>query len=309
MKKIFAIVVAAAVLSGCATTVTIKRLAPAQYDITGIKSVGFDTFDTRLNSLKNSGEMVTAALEASLEKNGFFTVSPRLNSGEEPIAQIRGKKILRLDAPLDVDAEIRGEVTTCHVDKQRSKKRVERQVKKDDKTVMEVGYEPYVIKHATLSFSLEVKNRRTGNIIGQDTFKGIEDKDAQGESNISFLPSDDTMLNNVMSELANRFVDNIAPHPVAYKVTLEKVKLCNDANKQAKKGDWDNARLCWEGSIEPQALYNIGVGYEVFAHYDKALEYFSKAAQHQNNALYVKAMTRAKSLLDQQNRLKKQLGR
>lgn len=323
----FFIIVLLLTAAACAPTVKVKRWESAKYDIKGIRKVGFTNFNTRLGAEAKASYVIPTALESALAKNGYFEISPRVDSFVEPLVKFDPppKDMLVIGKP-NADAVVKGEVTAYYVDAKSDTRKVEREETTGTRSeiyyengvqktrdvpikVKKVYHEPYLKKRALIDFSVDVINLKTNKSIGHGRFKDEKTVDAQGQGSVERIEGNDNMLSDVLEKLSRLFVMEMAPHQMEYGVEIKKIDQCEQAHKQVKGGDWDSALACWRGMDPPsaEAWYNVGVYYESVGDYKGAYDYYRRALQMKNDDFFVKAAGRANAYQKDAERLGEQV--
>ena len=335
MKKSFHfifLIILVFTLSSCAKSVTISRMAPAKYHISGIDTVAFTPFTYRTTYHKKGQNIIPGILEKSLKKDGFFDVEDlpvkvRLDMDED----LGLESVLQSARSEGIDAIITGMVMAYQMTSDQKEIMVEkevetgqyrieryeengqvkvRKVKATEKREVSV---PSMQLAAEVSFYLDIYDTASGKRLDHDYYTKIGSKKAEGEEEIRKLPSEEVMLRGVTEELANKFVLRMTPHRVTEKLYFKDEKPCKEGVKLAKKDDWAGAVAMWNAILSGDssctcALYNLGLAREVEKDYDGAYDFYKRAfSKDPDEKLYANAQSRTKKKKSQARKLEKQM--
>ena len=120
-------------------------------------------------------------------------------------------------------------------------------------------------------------------------------------------------------EGGNMYADRIAPEPITYVREFYGTKTGYPAMKNAKRkvraNDWDGAVAIWQNllkinnrKLQGRACYNIAVACEAKGDLDGALEWAKKAAEQYNNKMAFAYINKLNYRIDNEIRVKQQLG-
>lgn len=124
------------------------------------------------------------------------------------------------------------------------------------------------------------------------------------------LPEDE-ILNDLMGEVVDAFVTQIAPHYEMVTRTLEEDGgLVKMGVEYAQNGLWKKARVAWKEAIrlspdDDLAHYNLGVAYEVQGELRLAAEEYEKALSIKPREPYMRALVNVRELIKEQERYEK----
>lgn len=316
----------------CATTVKIKRIVPAKYDISGVTSIAvMSPFSYETTYHHKGSNPIPDAIEAALEKNGFFEVqeikgiyglnmderhdkSTIINAGKRAgVDTVISGKVMAYQVTLDrkeipVEKDEETWISEPYIDAAGNKKYRTRPVK-----TKRTFYETALTKAAEVSFWADMVDVGTGKVLGHEYFTRIGEEKAQGDTEIRNMTSGDKMLLGVTKTLANDFVLAMTPHEITEKIAFKKDKECKPGVKRAKKGEWSEAVFQWQqvlsgNSSSECALYNLGLAEESVGNNEKALEFYKKALyMDPQEKLYLRAISRIQSKIKDQKKLKEQM--
>lgn len=124
------------------------------------------------------------------------------------------------------------------------------------------------------------------------------------------LPEWEGSVSDLVNKLSNKLVNQIAPHYVEVEKEIRNgnSQLMKDALEMSKKELWANAIETWQivlskdelKSDHENALYNLGMYYEISGNLDLASDYYNKVYQITRNSSY-------NSLLNQVNQRKSEI--
>jgi tetratricopeptide (TPR) repeat protein len=177
----------------------------------------------------------------------------------------------------------------------------------------EIEYVPHARREAQVGFRIGVIGMADGKFIGQDEFADGRRINAEGDSEIHGMPGEQTMLDEMLEKLSTRFVNCMTPHEVTEYIKMQSDKSSKEAIKLARAGKWDESIAMLEDvtNAEPSnavVLYNLGIANEHEGRLEKAREYYREAMKLSNKPLYNEAWVRVHDIIQQNEKLKKQLG-
>ncbi len=337
MKPIKLLVCLAIVTSllACATgRVAVQRIAPAKYDIVGIKKVGLLNFYPNDPSFTNGAIVLTTIVEQKLIENGFLDVTPRINKYEGAPIQtspvILPDFLAKVGKAAGVDALIFGIVNYYGSNTVHGKKKIEEEVStgryRTERYVEDgvtktrqveikekkVHYEPIAERSAGVKAKLYALRVENAKYIGRDDLSEGKSITAEGQGEIDDLPLEQYMLSEATDRLADRFAANITPHEVTEFIKLKSHKTCKEGVKLAKAGDWQGAIDAWDEELKNNpnndiAMYNLGIAYEYQREHQRAREYYRDAMRISNKPLYNEAWVRIHDIIQQNEKLDRQL--
>ncbi len=296
-------------LTGCATTkVKFQRLNKAHRDIRGVKRVAVLEFRS-YGGRTESGSAASDLLISGLVEPGFYEIVERQRIDavvQEHKFNLSGmvsdSTIRKMGRILGVDAVIFGTVSGYDVESRRGYTTTAGYYDKKSGVYVPPKKRFYTIKSGSVAVSYRMINIETGRVIAAKSFReNFSQKRYDGAFFMSRLPSDDSILNDLLEKVTSRFVNEISPHYVSKKRKLEKGKGSFHTKygvRLAKTGMWDAAIGEWQKALEKDpknawAHNNLGIAYEKRGEVAKARREYQKA-----NKLNPKEKEYKKSLVD-----------
>lgn len=315
--------------TGCATLkISVKRMAPAKFDITGINKVGIMNYGSEQSSYEAFAKVLTSTIETKLIAQNFFHSVTRINRTSGPV--IMPQHIADIGKEERVDLVIFGVVESYGSSTRHDTKKVEeevhtgiyrteyyvdngvqrsRQVEIIEKKIKHV---PTAERRAALSFKSYALRPIDEKYVGKDLLQDSRRVRAEGDSDIRSMPSEQSMLNDLTARLTDIFITHVTPHEVTEVIKLKGNGKCKDGMKLAKAGDWEGAMDSWQNILNSNpnddlANYDLGVANEYFKNYEQAREYYREAMRISNKSLYNEAWVRVHDIIQQNEKLKKQM--
>lgn len=323
------------VWGGCASTVPIRVLKPAEVDMAGIKKVAV----TDLHG--PSGGTVAYQLSSALMENEYYTVVERAQ-----LAQVMQEHQLDVSGVVDpssaqelgkllgVDGLIFGEVSANFDPDEKGTEKVEKSVwtgeyeKDKDGNIIEEKLlfgikqkkkqyrtqlvdQDYLVRRGSVSVNFKVVNVATGQIMAVRSEVQSYRKKAQGPGEIAGIPSTQEIIDSLAQTAVQSFVKRIAPHYVTDRKEFEKGDdRTQVAIQYGQNGLWDRAQKNFEDVVQSsgtaEAYYNLGIAYEAQGMYDKAEEAYTAATDRKPKDLYMKALSNIKRLKADRDKLGQQ---
>jgi tetratricopeptide (TPR) repeat protein len=316
----YALVFAAAALwTGCSTSVRLKIQRAPELNLPGVKSLRLDPFsvsgDLNLNLVNSSnsmlGSLVNAAagagatklgeskhpalqadhlqgLQSALFKNGFYEVND--GKGGKPIDAV-------VTGTVYYEVEDEGET----------------QSEKDSDGKVQTWFEMHRKAAVTIRFNVA---RASGEMIGTSEAKGMASettKDKTENDARNHVTPWEKVVRAAILNAQEPTVQKIAPYFVYERRTFEKGKSAGikAGNKAAKDGQWDEAVSAWKsagasGDLADQiaSVYNLGIYHESQGDLPSALAKFEEAKQLSGKPKYDKDIRRTRGLIDDAQKIK-----
>ncbi|MFC1888931.1 SH3 domain-containing protein [Thermodesulfobacteriota bacterium] len=104
------------------------------------------------------------------------------------------------------------------------------------------------------------------------------------------------IIGGLTSNCVHGLVNKFTPHYEIFTIKLKKHKTIKDANKIAKKGDYDFAMAKYldaykNDEYNSQAIYNIALLHDLHGNYDQAMTFYQKAENIATDDAYISAMS------------------
>jgi curli biogenesis system outer membrane secretion channel CsgG len=280
-------------LFGCATTkVRFERLNKARRDIRGLRRLAVLDFQS-YGGRPESGRAASDLLVSGLLGPEFYEIIERQRI-DDIIAEhkfnlsgmVSDTTVRKMGQLLGVDAVICGTVTGYKVENQRGYTTTPGRYDKETGVYAPPQKRYYTIKSGNVAVSYRMINIETGQIIAAKSNSQSYSK-KRYDNALFRLPSDDTILNDLLKKVTAQFVAEISPHYVNKKRKLEKGKKSYHTKQgvhYAKLGLWDAAAGEWQKAIEkdPQDAWahnNLGITYEKQGEINKAKREYQKASE------------------------------
>ncbi|MBU4129014.1 tetratricopeptide repeat protein [bacterium] len=281
-------------LVGCATAkVKFQRLDRAYRDIRGVKRVAvldFQSYGGRLES----GRAASDLLISGLLEPGFYEIVERSRIDEvvqehrfNLSGMVSDSTIRKMGEILGVDAVIFGTVSGYDVETSRGQTlATPGYFDKERGIYVPPTYRNYTIKSGNVAVNYRMIDIETGRVIAAKSIS--RDFSKKRYDNAFFrLPSDDSILNDLLKKVTSQFVAEISPHYTLQSRKLEKGKRNEGIKKGvklAKKGLWDEAIEEWRyvAEKEPQNAWvhnNLGIAYEKKGDFAQARKEYKKAIE------------------------------
>jgi curli biogenesis system outer membrane secretion channel CsgG len=189
------------------------------------------------------------------------------------------------------------------------------------KETVKVRYKQYrVYRDVTVTLNFRIFSTETGEIIASNTITGSSSAYGSKEQPLSYfktredakmrqmelearqqLPHWKTMVDDVVDRLCRKITEQIAPHYVTVKRSLEKGKSdeMKMSIKYTTRGLWEDAKQIWEKIINTPghrdrvaAMYNLGIYYEAIDKLDEAENLFDQCFKLTGKNKYLDARAR-----------------
>ena len=328
-------------LSGCGPTkVPINVLKPAEVDMIGIKKIAIAEFTGE----ENSGSLAANLLTSKLMTTQHYEILER-EKLEKVVEEhqlsmsglINEDEAKQLGQFLGVDGLIFGGVSTYRVEPdERGIEKVTKKVWtgeyerdkngniKTEKTLLGIKVkkkiykevlvdEPYRIRRGSVTANLRIVNVETGQLVYSEAISRSYNSGKVLDSSSRTLPPKENILTNLMNQVLDIFVKQIAPHYITAYKAIEGGEGDIDVGKKfAKNGLWPEAQQAWLRAIKNNpnstaALYNLGLAYEVEGKLDVAEKYYEKASALNPKDLYLKAISNIRKAKAEKERLRRQM--
>lgn len=287
-----------------------------------------------------TGAEVASKLIAALVNNGYYQVVER-----QRLRQIMQEQKLALSGVVDESTAVQvgellgieallvgnGNYTVTDKGEWRTYKK---KIRRNKKTI-EVPFKGYfVTREVNVTLNFRIISTETGEVIASNTVKGTTRVTHSQEQPLSYFKSNEmkklrqmeletrqglthwkTLVDNVVDKLCRDIVNQIAPHYVVVKRTLEKGKSkeMKMALEYSKRGLWEDAKKIWESiSNQPShhdkiaAMYNLAIYYEAVDELDKAEQLYDQCFKATGKKKYLDARARVVKRKKELEKLKEQ---
>ena len=315
-------------LFGCTLPHSVKysKIMPPDLEIEGVRKVAVADFD----GLHQSGRIIASKVATGIVDTGYYRMFEREKLDEILSEHELYKKDIGIDAATTkqlklhgVDALIFGVVDDYNIEDQRGTSKVERKVGtgkyrkveyKDAKTgetkyreeeiIKTVLWDrPYIMRQGSVGVTFRMSNISSGEIVAVEAMTAnFSERAWEDEVHLNFQ-SKDAILDDLASEVVQRFLDKIQPHLVDSFVNLESTG--GDHNKlgisYAKNGLWDKALSEFEIAAnseeqnEPSAYYNLAMVYFVLGEHGKAEKLVEQAIAIKPKQQYIQALAKIRN--------------
>jgi hypothetical protein len=329
----------AGLIVSCAmqSAVTVDVLKPAAISLPGIRKIAI----ADLKGPEMSGAQIASLVQSGLMQVQYFEVIER-----DKLAQVLDEQKLgqagivnestakQVGQMLGVDALIFGEVTSFRVEPDETgTEKVSRQegtgkyemvdekniftgkTRKVRKEIMRTALvdQPYKIRRGSVGVSFRVVDVESGKLLAvkSDTRSYNSGKVVDGGDQT--LKPEGDILNDLSGDLAQKFVQMIAPHRVSERRVIEPGSgKIQEGKKFAQAGLWPEAAEAWKAAVDlmpknPTAFYDLGLASEVQGNLDEAERLFKKATSLQQKKLYIDALSRIRIEKEEKAKLQEQL--
>lgn len=339
MKKFYIGLVGTFLFFFCSTqsTIWVERIKPATFYMPGVRKIAIVDF----KGPEQSGSHIASLLQSKLMETEHFDILER-----DRLAKILDEQKLsmtgmmneatasKIGKLLGVDALVFGEVTMYQVEPDEigsekvekkegtgkyewveekniftgKKQKVKREIMR---TVWVDQY--YRIRRGTVAVNFRVVDVETGKLLVAHSDSKSYSSGKVVEGSYRELKPAGEILQDLSSQLVEKFVRMISPHKVSERRILESGSgKIYEGKKFAQAGLWDEAIACWKEAIQkmpkvPAGYYNLGIAYEVKGDLDKAETLFKKAASLNQKKLYMDALVRIRQEKEEAIKLKDQL--
>lgn len=270
MKKnsLFSIMIATVILfSSCATTVSVKKIQPANFDIKNAKSIAILPFETSEPSSLNFSDNINLFLgildaivsyDSAINEQKYIAsyLEDRIADGiieSNHFQLIDGRAVksaLSKGLPSPADIYIVGYIHNFESD-------IDKDYEKDEEDgEVEVSYQ----REVSYKISYQVINAKNHTVLGNDQeyISGY----SSSASQLYNLESAFDITQYKLDSLARRIIYNIQPHTVSMSYTLLKDKSdileMELANEYAKNGNLQGAKETFLEVYEETGLFEAG---------------------------------------------------
>lgn len=301
---------------GCGAKVKAHRIAPAKFNIAGIKVLAVADFESDYSNWRMAGPSISDMVKHEIEKSDFYSKVVRAT---EMSLSPSNADLSRLERKEGASGVLTGAVRRARVNSyrdyrkeqtevrtgryryetywdgsQQKKRRVEIVEKKTDLI-------PVVRKSAELRVEVALVDVATGLRLDGGSYRARDSESEEGYR-IDSMISDSDMMRGLAQKVSSRIAHDASPHPVTYNIGLETGGGCKEGVKLAQKGEWDAAAGFWKSLVDSNpdnhaALYNLGVAAEVAKDYTAAERYYMGALDIKDKGRYRKALERAGMLI------------
>jgi len=292
-KLLIGLLILAFFLMGCATAkVKFQRLDRAYRDIRGIRRIAILDFQS-YGGRPESGRASSDLLISSLLEPGFYEIVERSRIDEvvqehrfNLSGMVSDSTVKKMGRILGVDAVIFGTVSGYKVESRRGYTTIAGYYNKKTGVYVPPKKNYYTMKSGNVAVSYRMINIETGKVIAAKSIS--KDFNKKRYDNAFFrLPSDDSILNDLLKKVTSRFVNEISPHYVSKKRKLEKGKgsfHTKQGVRFAKMGMWEAAIGEWQKALEKDpknawAHNNLGIVYEKRGEVAEARREYQKAGE------------------------------
>ncbi len=316
-------------LNGCAlpTNVHYSRLMPAEMEIKGINKLAVADFDGQ----ERSGRLIASKVAVGIVDSGHYRLFEREKLNEilaEHDLYKMGEGIdrsttqqLKLNG---VDALIFGVVDAYSIDDYEGTAKEEkkvatgryRKVEYKDKDSGETKYKeeeiiktvlwdrPYIQRQGTVGVTFRMINISTGEVMAVEAMTENYSERAWVDEMHKKLPSKDAILDDLASEVVERFLAKIQPHWVSDQVAFESTGAGHSklGISYAENGLWDKALAEFEAAAqsekeqkESSTYYNLSMIHFILGDFQKAEDYIEQAIAMNPKQMYIKALARIRS--------------
>lgn len=315
-----------ALLTGCATTVTVTRMKPAEVSLPGIRQIAVAGVTGRDGDQLSS--LITQRLFDSkryevLEREAMDKVMREINKSVDALFTADG---LDLGQLLPASALVVGRVQTADVNESVNRERSTcTKTEGTGDKARRVSYVCIQITRtvvATYEADLRVIDTSRGKLLATRRFRHKDSAATRGTDEEPEPIDGEGMLNVAREKVADEFLRMVAPYPVQ-----EKVKLYTDSklpelamgNGFAQQAEWQKAQEYYvkavaRGDADPtlkpktksQAHYALGVALAFTGDYDAGAAELDKAYGLNPDAAYIEMMARVKQFKSEAAELEKQ---
>lgn len=303
-------------LWGCGAKVKAHRMAPAKFNIAGIKVLAVADFESDYSNWRMAGPSISDMVKHEIEKSDFY--SKVVRATEMPLSPSNAD-LSRLERKEGASGVLTGAVRRARVNSYRDFRKEQTEVrtgryryetywtgsqhKKRRVEIVEKKTEliPVVRKSAELRVEVALVDVATGLRLDGGSYRERDSESEEGYR-IDSMISDSDMMRGLAQKVSSRIAHDASPHPVTDTIGLETGGGCKEGVKLAQKGEWDAAVDSWKSLVDSDpdnhaALYNLGVAAEVAKDYARAERYYMAALDIKDKGRYRKALERAGRLI------------
>lgn len=324
--KLIIPVAAILIITGCATTINVNVLKPAELNIGPVKKIAVLNFQNSTRYRSNIADEITQKLVVKLVENQHFKVVER-----EQLTRILREQGLGMSGAIDpsqaaevgkvagVDALIMGTVTNYQT--KDSGEWIEVEYYQGKNKPPKKGKEYVAKREASVEILFKVVSVESGVIIASKSNSDSNIDVAQNKSKsvaIDELGDNKQLLDACVNRILNSFIIQIAPHYVTEKRSIMSGNTpeMKSAKEYVKRGMWDNAKTDWKRVLKNRsenarkdyiaAVHNLGVYYEINGQLNKAEKHFSYCYKQTGESKFLDAIQRIKQRKLEVERLKQQ---
>lgn len=327
MKRLIPLLCGVALLSGCATTVNVERLAPAKNDTAAnTKTVAVTQFANDFMGLSQKVE--SAVTNKVVRGESFFTVVSRRGIDEVIDEQklhfsnlVDNEGVIEAGKLIGAEGIISGAINGADTNyAEYYVKRIECADKKCTRTYERPIYCQEM--HNYLSATISMTQVETGKLILSETFKAENKFDSCRGAG---LPTEAAALDQLADDISEQFLSHIAPTAIAFNVQLlddPDIDYSDDQELQLEHAieyiklerynRADELLSLLLTSTDDRcyvAAYDLGVVKEIKGENSKALQLY-QLAEHlspEPDKLILRAITRVEKAIADKKRLEQQL--
>jgi curli biogenesis system outer membrane secretion channel CsgG len=303
ITQIGACLIAAAVLTSCATSVPVQITKPAEINMAGARQLAVLDFDypreaktddllgLLLLSLAGASNEKTNTLESriaayatqnlteALVSTEYFTIiSSQDIASKMPGTDKGGLSAVAIGQKAGAQAIFVGDITSINRNKTVE---YEKQQNKDPKTgVITTKTLEYIKVVDSMGMTYRVLNASTGKILATKTFSGKREQRVLAQDRNEIRDSEE-QCRDIVSEWIPQITRQIAPYKVTEYRTLVADKAkdpdMKDADKMVKNGNYEGALekylSIWKYTKNPAAGVNAAIVYDILGRLDDALAF------------------------------------
>lgn len=278
------------------------------------------------------GSKISDQFVAKLVQNQYYTVIERSKIAEiikEQSFSFSGlvdeQKAVKVGNLLGAQALITGS-GNYSVNDQGKWEKYKEKVKNSEGKKVEVEKKRYnIYRIVDVSLTFRIIDATTGTIIASKTNRASNNGSKRRymssgeneEASARGLPDWKPIVDNLVDQLLDQAVRQIAPHTVVERREIEEgdSDRMETALEYAKRDLWDEAKAIWqdvtnnmksEKDDKIAATYNLGVYFEVFGFLDDAENYYQKAFELSNDSKYLDARSRINKRREELKKLQQQ---
>lgn len=265
-------------LTGCAPTVQVPVIRPAEINLVGVKRIAIGSIEG------NTGYAMSDLLAQRLFESGYYEVLDRQHIDfllREHDLSLSGfideRTSVKIGGLLGVSALIFG-TSNC----QYSVVTNVGETRKSDNGAM---YRDYTkTGNGSLRTSLKVVDLKTGKLLAIKQFSEKNSAATRARNQWPPDPDADMVIGGMMDRTVSRFMKMIAPYTEYITVEFEDSDLpeVQAGIMSAQSGQWESAMFQFERAVasypgDAAALYNLGVAYTYTQRFDEALQVLNRS--------------------------------
>jgi len=317
--------------TSCATKVGARHMAPARFDVGGIRRLAVAGFRSSEWGSERWAGRIRDGVESSLSSGGFFELvdgAPEVRADAEAGGDGDGEW-RRWGRIHGADGVLAGTVSVTTSERRDTKRHTEKvktgrhrneyyteggvkKVRRVEIVEERVEFIPILERNAQIDVAVALLDVKTGGRVAYERYTEDRSREAEGEDDIRRMDDGGEMLGELAAQIVPRISNDLQPHEVVERLKLSSKSGCEEGVKLARDGDWDAARDFWRALIasDPDndaAYYNLGVAAEVAGDFEEADERYLNALEIRGRGLYRKALDRVGDKIEAAERLKGQL--